>query len=129
MTVRVKNLAALNRAFDKAGKDTKREIREAFKDAAEPVRADAQVLAADKIRNVREGDRWAGMRVGVTQSLVYVAPKARRNRANDSLKRPNFAGLLLNEAMLAALEKNEDKIERAAGDVLDKVVRDWGSGG
>jgi hypothetical protein len=64
------------------------------------------------------------MRTGVTQKSVYVAPKKRGTR-DTRLRRPNFAGLLMDRAMQPALDRNASGIEAAFERFLDEVGRDW----
>lgn len=112
----------LARAFEIADPTLSREFRDGLQEAAEPVRVDAEILAVDRIRNV--GIPWSRMRVGVTRHSVYVAPKQRGRRLRGR-RRPNLAGLLLDEAMTPALESNIPKVEKAVEEVLGTVGRVW----
>lgn len=106
-TLHVTGLRELNRAFASAGKDVRREVRDGLRKAAEPVRADATRLAVQEISHI--GPRWSEMRVGVTSSFVYVAPK-RRGTKNAARKRRNLAPLLMQRAMVPAAEKNAPRV-------------------
>ena len=86
---------------------------------AEPVRAEAASLAASSIRNI--GPDWSRMRVGLTVDTVYVAPR-QRGIKKGSRKRRNLAPLLMERAMVPALEHHTDEIERAFGQMLDRVA-------
>lgn len=86
---------------------------------AEPVRAEAASLAASSIRNI--GPDWSRMRVGLTVDTVYVAPRQRGNK-KGSRKRRNLAPLLLERAMEPALDHHTGEIERAFGQMLDRVA-------
>lgn len=119
--VRVEGLRALSRAFAVADKTLSRELRKGLRDAAEPVRADAEALASSRISNI--GVSWSRMRVGVTRSSVYVAPRERGTRGRS--RRSNLAGLLLERAMQPALEANIGDVEEAVDDVLATVGRAW----
>jgi hypothetical protein len=125
--IHVRGLRDLQRAFALADKTAQKELRTALRDVAEPVRADAEQLARSRITRI--GEPWSQMRVGVTQSLVYIAPKqkGKRSRANRALRRPNLFDLLMGRAMEPALERNEAKIEQGIGHVLDTVGRRWES--
>ena len=112
----------MQRAFSRADKDLSKDLRSTLKDVVEPVREEAERLAGQKIRNMGEGP-WAGMRVGVTRNLVYVAPKERGRRS--ALRRPNLAGLLMDRAMQPALDAHEGEIEREVGDALDDLFKRW----
>lgn len=127
--VRVENFRELNRAFQKASDDSfKREFRAALKDAAEPIRSDAEVLNASRIRNITR--KWARARVGVTQRAVYVAPVARGVRRGDDPKsRPNLKRLILEKSYDPALAKNEKQVTDTVTRMLDKNAREWGRGG
>ncbi len=123
--VRVKGLRELQRAFRDADKQLNKDLRAALRDVAEPVRAEAEERAVADIRNI--GDDWSRMRVGVTQKLVYVAPKerGRRTRGNPLIARPNLAPLLMERAMAPALESQENEIARGLGEMLDDLADKW----
>jgi hypothetical protein len=111
-----RDFARCSAAFDPA---IKKEIRE----AAQPVARDAEQLAAQRIRNL--GDRWGRMRVGVTRSLVYVAPTTRATRVAGR-GRPNLAGLLADRAMIPAVQANEAQVVERIGNVVDRTMRRHG---
>ncbi len=115
--VKVHGLRELNRTFKKMGREVQKLARDELKAVGEPVRQDAERLAAAEIRNI--GDRWPMMRLGVTQKLVYVAPKARTRGGSP---RTNLAGLLLQRAMLPALERNEPQVVAGLERMLDKMA-------
>lgn len=115
--VRVHGLRDLQRALNKVDRDTAKLVRDGLKEVAEPVRADAESLAVARIRTV--GTTWSRMRVGTSPGTVYVAPKA---RSRGGSPRPNFGGLLLQRAMLPALEKNEERIEAQVADAFDRIA-------
>lgn len=116
---RVKNLANLNRALRQADKDVRLGIRKEYRTVAEPVRADAERLAVANIRNV--GLPWSRMRIGITQRVVYVAPRQRGARGNRRLRRANFAGLL-GPQMQHALDRNRPEIVRRFNHMLLNVA-------
>jgi hypothetical protein len=115
-------LKDLQHAWAVADKETSKELRQALKLAAEPVRADAQSLAAHTIR--RNTPEWERMRVGVTSRSVYVAPKAKGTRQRQ-LRRPKFANLLASRAMQPALDRNIRQVEAKVDDALATVGRKW----
>jgi len=123
-TIAVRGLRDLTRAFAAADKTLQRELRGRLKDAAEPVRVDAQASAVREIRNLRSNDPWTRMRVGVTQRLVYVAPRERGARSRLG-RRPKFGDLLMSRAMEPALERNRDQVLRELDDMLGEVGRAW----
>lgn len=126
-TIAVSGLRDLSRAFAKADRTLKKDLRVRLAEAAEPVRADAQNLAAAEIRNLHHGDPWVRMRVGVTTTSVYVAPRQRgaTSRARSGRRRPNLKQLLLDRAMEPALAHNRERIVRRVDDVLDHVGTAW----
>lgn len=118
----VSGLSDLQKAWRVADAETAKEFRSALREAAEPVRKDAARLA--RISIPRNTPAWSAMRVGVTQKSVYVAPKHRGTR-NRVLRRPKFAGLLLNRSMIPALNINARQVEDKVEDALGKVGRKW----
>ena len=121
-TVTVRGLSDLQRAWAVADKETSRELREALKEAAEPVRADAQALTLNRIRNMTiPYSRW---KVGVTSRSVYVAPKWRETRVK-SRRRPKLADLMAERAAQPALTRNIAQVERKVDGALATVGRKW----
>lgn len=123
-SVRLHGVRELSRAFARADDTLKRELRDGLRDAAEPVRRDAELLARLEIRNI--GVPWSRMRSRVTTRSVWVAPVERgvKSRAAQPRRRPNLAQLLLDE-MGTALEHNRDQVADEVEDVLAKVGRAW----
>lgn len=126
-TVEVRGLRELQRAFQVADRDAGLELRKTFRAAAEPVRVDAERLALTGIRHI--GMSWSRMRVGITTSTVYVAPRERglQGRRNPRLKRPNLAGLLLDRSMEPALAANREKIIGEVEQALGVIANRWAS--
>jgi hypothetical protein len=125
--LRVEGLRELQRAFKVAGKEESKLLRQSLKESAAPVQTDAEALSRINISRITRGKLdWWSMRIGVTQTSVYVAPARRRTTTR---KRPNLAGLLLDEAMLPALEMNREEVVRNVDDVLTDVSNIWGRGG
>ncbi len=121
--IKVKGFTELHRALKNADKETRLGIRKVERQVAEPVRVEAQALAAREISHI--GKEWAAMRIGITQKLVYVAPKQRRKRGSA---RPNLAGLLLTKAMEPALEKHREQIERSMEQALEEMADNFNKG-
>jgi hypothetical protein len=123
--VNVEGLASLQRAFGRADKELKTEMRKALKEVAEPVRADVERLAVSEIRRI--GPKWYRMRIGVTRKLVYVAPKERgvKRKGWDPAKRPNLATLLRERAMDPAEAQNQATLLKAVDEVLATVGKTW----
>lgn len=124
-TLRVEGLRELQRAFSVADKKLAKELQSRLRDVAEPVRADAERLAVQEIRNI--GIPWSRMRVGVTRASVYVAPVERgvKGRGRGGRRRPNLADLLMTRAMSPALDANQGRVLHELEDVLDNVGRAW----
>lgn len=122
--IRVEGLRELSRAFAVADKTLSRELRKRLREAADPVRVDAEGLASSRIRKI--GLTWSRMRVGVTRTSVYVAPRERGLRGIAGPRmRPNLAGLLMERAMIPSLEANIAGVTEAVDDVLATVGRAW----
>lgn len=121
----VYGLREISAAYAKLERDTRAGMLKTLSDAAEPVQRTAEQLGQARISRI--GKNWWKMRVGVTRTLVYVAPKQKgiRGRKDDPRHREKFAGLLMDEAMEPALERNEAKVEQLIGRFLDHVVDDF----
>ena len=84
------NLAALSKTFKKAPKDVRLAYRRELRTIAQPVQAAAESLAAARIRNLATGEPWARFRIGITQRLVYVAPRQKGVRgASPGQRKPS----------------------------------------
>jgi hypothetical protein len=122
----------LMRAFAQADKDSRKYVRAAFREVGQPVAAEAEQLAVQKIpritRRSPRGPKWEKMRVGVTRTLVYVAPRQRGVRSGPR-RRPNMADLLMGRAMEPALEHNEARLEASVERALDLVADRFNAGG
>jgi hypothetical protein len=130
-TVRVEGLRELERAFRRVDKEETKLLRKELKEAAEPVKVAAQGKALGSIRRMRRSPRWAEMRVGQARSLVYMVPKQRgRNtkRHKTRYARPNLKNLLLDRAMIPALEQNTTQVTQRVQHVLDTIGRQWERG-
>ena len=126
MPVAVRGLQKLNRTFKHAPKETRAKIRQEYRTVAEPVQRAAERLAVSELARI--GPVWSRMRVGITQRLVYVAPKARGARGRgDSRRRPRFGDLLMERAMEPALDENRHRIEHDFSRMLDRLVDGWDS--
>lgn len=123
--VAVEGLRDLQRAFALADVAAKKELRSALKEIGEPIARDAESLATARISRI--GKVWPQMRVGVTQNLVYVAPKqrGRASRQNRALRRPNLFDLLMGRAMEPALDANIAGVDAALERVFDRVGSAW----
>ncbi len=119
--VHVKGLAELQRAFKHTDKNVRLGFRGALRAAAEPVRARAETLAVQNIRNVHGGDKWSQMRTGITTRVVYVAPKQRGTRFGPQ-RRPVFGPMLLHEAMEPALDQLRPAVYAGIEQAIDRLL-------
>lgn len=117
----VRNRRQVEAAFAAAGKEAAKLSRAADRQLAEPVRQDAEQLARANITRI--GPTWSRMRVGVTRTTVYVAPKERgvNGRGDDRRRRPNLANRLMPE-MEQALERHRGDIEAGYERKLDLIA-------
>jgi len=123
--IRLEGMAELQAAFRLADKGLSKDLRAAFQSAAEPVRQGAEALAVSRIRRI--GVTWSRMRVGITRTSVYVAPRQRgvTSKVGARARRPNLAPLLLDRAMEPALDANREKVMRETDDALRDLARTW----
>jgi hypothetical protein len=131
VTVVVSGFRETAAAFGRVNKQFPKDLRKELLRSAEPVRDDAQSLAGQMVRNLGSGDPWAQFRIGGGVKIVYIAPKqrGRRSRFDSRRRRPNLAPKLMEQAMIPALERNRDKVAALADEALQRMERDWGSGG
>jgi hypothetical protein len=120
--VNVHGLRELNRLFKLAGPAAKKELTAELRSIAEPIRADAESLARSGIPTV--GLAWSRFRVGVTQKLVYVAPRQRGARGRGNRRgRPRFADLLEARSTRPALERNKAQLEARVEATFERLAR------
>lgn len=124
----VKGLKELTRTFSKAPSDVNRAYRAELRTVAEPTKSTAETLATSRIRKMTPA--WAKMRVGITQKLVYVAPRQRgvKGRAGQVRRRPKFGTLMMDRAMQPALDQHQAQIARDFDVMLDRLVVRWDRG-
>ena len=115
-TVRVQGLKELQRDLKKMRSDLGKELKAELRSVAEPVRQTAEQLAVANLPNI--GPAWSRMRIGITTSVVYVAPRTRRKLGSP---RPNLAQLLMDRSMQPALDQHEQGIESALEVMLDRL--------
>lgn len=124
--IKVENYKNVLKAFGAASKTVERGFTGSLKEAAEPIAESAEQLAGSgEIRNLHDGDPWTKMRIGVTQRMVYVAPKerGRRTRGRPQIGRPNLKPLLLDRAMEPALERHRDDVISNIEDLFGYMAR------
>lgn len=127
MPVVLRGMRELQAAFARADRDTKTFTRKALADVAEPIRGEAEGLATSRIPRI--GPRWGRMRVGVTRTVVYVAPREKGARKSVSRRRPRFGTLLMERAMEPALEKHEADVEHRLDQALELMADRFNRGG
>lgn len=120
--VRIDGLRELSRAFAVADRRLSREFRKGLRSAAEPIRADAESLAVERISRI--GLEWSRMRTGVSRTSVYVAPRKRGSKTGAG-KRRNLFDLLGFRSLEPALDRNIDDVSRRVDGVLETVGRAW----
>jgi hypothetical protein len=119
--IRVDGLRELQRACAASEREVRLGVRAKLREAAEPVKEEAERLGPQEISNL--GPAWARMRVGVTTSVVYVAPASRRRGGSP---RRNLGGLLMNRVLQPALDAKKDEVERKLEEALDAIAeRNW----
>lgn len=125
MTLVVNGLKEVSRAFALAERETRLAFNTGMRAIAEPVQRDAENLAKDDIRNI--GKSWWKMRIGQTRGMVYVAPRNRgiKGRGVGGMRRPKFAGLLMDRSMEPALHRNEPEIARGVDAMMSRVAHDF----
>ena len=122
--IAVEGLADLTKTFKHAPKDVRLAYRKELRTLGEPIRTTAERLAVSEIRKI--GPKWLKFRTGVTQTLVYVAPRQRGVKARGDLRaRPNLGRRLADEVTNPALEQNKHRIESDIDDMLDRLVTKW----
>lgn len=114
VTVRVEGLGAFVRAADKAGKETKKMVRDRLRQVAEPVLADAQA-------KLSRYDARSASRLGISvRRTGTVSVEQRLRRTTGAHKQ--FGSLQMVEALMPALDENADMIERRFEHALDDIA-------
>lgn len=124
--IRVENYRDVIHAFGQASKKMERDFKGRLREAAEPVRSTAERLAGSGVvDNLDSGDAWTKMRIGVTRTGVYVAPRerGRRTRSRPALARPNLKPLMLDEVMGPTLDRERDGVVDNIRDLLGDMHR------
>lgn len=112
-TVRVEGYREFLRACDRAGKESKKEVRDTLRKVGDTVKLDAA-------RRFSAYDRRsaAGYRTRVRQRGIAVEQSLRRTTG----KHPEFGALQMRRALVPALTENEPETERALEQALDRVA-------
>lgn len=123
--VHIRGLRELERAFRLADREEAKLLRAELIGAAEPVKQLAESQALGSIHRMTPA--WAATRVGQKRALVYIVPKqrGRASRKNPRLRRPNLKALLLDRALIPALDARRDEVIRRLEHVLAVVGQRW----
>lgn len=124
-TVKVEGLRELERAFRLVSKEETKLLRAQLKVAALPVKTAAQGKALANIRRMDRSPRWAVMRLGYAKNLVYMVPKEKGTHGRGPKRRRNLKHLLLDRAMIPAVQQHAGEAERAVQHVLDTIGKQW----
>lgn len=111
-TLVVKGLRDFLRACDRAGKESKKEVRGAFRKVGDIVKVDA----AERFLGY-DARSAAGFRTVVRQRGVSVEQTLRKTTG----LRPDFGALQMSKALLPALNEKEDAVEQAMEHAIDIV--------
>lgn len=113
-TIRVEGLSAFLKATDRAGKETKKLVRDRLREVAQPVLQDARAKLA-------RYDARSASRLGISVRRVgTVAVEQRLRRTTGA--HPQFGSLQMTEALIPALDENADRIERRFEQALDDIA-------
>jgi len=93
------------------------------------VRDQAQRDLVSYLTSHRHGQRVAQKtRFGISVRRTGVVSVEQRVKSKGTRRRPAFSELQLDEALIPAANANEQGIERAMGDVLERLQRKWVTG-
>lgn len=112
-TIRVKGFREFLKACQHAPKDTKRFVRDAFRQVGEQVRSDA----ADRFKTI-DSRSAAGYKTRVRQRGVAVEQSIRKTTGLH----PEYGSLQMRRALIPALQSNADDTTRAMEDAMEKVA-------
>lgn len=112
-TLRVKGYREFLRASDRAGKETKRFVRETYRKVGDVVKANA----ASRFQTY-DARTAAGFRTVVRQRGVSVEQSLRKTTG----RRPDFGALQMRKALVPALEAKEREVEGAFERAVDTVA-------
>jgi hypothetical protein len=124
----VRGMREFQAALARADRESRLGVRHELRDVARPIANYAQQLAQSTIAGMSTSPQWARMRIGVTRTLVYVAPRQRGTRGRSPRGRPNLADLLMNRAMQPALERHRGELEVNVERMLDRVADQFNHG-
>lgn len=117
--IRVKGYREASRAARRAGSAVNKEVRAAFREVAEPVRAEA--TSRFSLVDARSA---AGYRIAVRQRGIAVEQRLKKTTG----KRGDYGSLQMRRALLPALEANKDELDKEMDKAIDKVADIFGRG-
>lgn len=123
--VTVKGFRELQRLYALADKESKKEMKTLERELAKPVQVDAEATAGTRITRIRPD--WAEMRIGITQKLIYVAPKKRGVKPGSPRSRRKFATLMNARVMEPVAERWRPQLVQRTERLFNSIARRWGS--
>ncbi len=126
--VLVVNLDAINRSLRLSGPAVVAAMKQGMLEGAEPIRSDAERLAASDISGMKrqKTSDWSAQRVGETIHEVYIAPveRGRKSRNDNRRRRPNFVGVMFGKSYNPAFEKGAPGVVAFVDSWLGRVTRE-----
>ena len=124
-TFRVEGLRDLLRVTDQLEKDVRLGVRNELRKVAEPARDQANALFLSRVSPVARQTRY-GITVRNTGMVeVEQRVKGRGKHGPKSVKRPNFSVLQWERVLDPVSVDASARMEKAMGDVLDRLERKW----
>lgn len=114
--VSIRGYTELRRTLGLYGKEIDKALRKDLRSLAKPVQQKAESLMRTNVRNI--GSSWWKAKVGVSKSLVYVAP-VKKGVKKGEFKRRSFADIAI-PLYEEALEGQGDQI---AAEITESVNR------
>jgi hypothetical protein len=109
----VRNAREVRQAFRRLDDDTKKQLQKELRAVAGPVAATARGLLAPVSQFSAEG-----IRPRSSTGIAFVTQTRRRTTGEH----PEFAGLIMQQALLPALEQHEGEIVRGIQQVFDGIA-------
>lgn len=122
-TVKIEGYREFLRACNKAEKDTKREVRAAFRKVGDVVRTEARA-------NLRDYDKRSagGLRTRVRQRGVSVEQSLRKT-SDESRRRPNWGSYQMRHALVPALDDKKREVVEEMEEAFDRIANHFGKKG
>ncbi len=127
--VLVINLDEINRNLKALGPEINTAAKLGMLEGAEPIRRDAERLAASNISGMarRKTSDWSQQREGSTIHEVYIVPveRGRKSRNDSRRRRPNFVELMFGRAYDPAFEAGKPGVIASVDRWLGTVTRSF----